>query len=107
MNKIMNETIQNNQNECRDKWTASKKIRHKILNMSTPFCMMDLYKRVNPNKEYDDKLVTWVFNELYDEGLIKYEKLFDDAKGNFVYAFYVIDIYDDEPHILANKLITK
>ena len=95
------------QNECRDKWTASKKIRKKILNISVPFCMMDLYKIVNPNEEYDKKLVTWVFNELYEEGLIKYEKLFDETKGNLGYAFCVVNVYNDEPHILANKLIIK
>lgn len=50
------------------------KIRHAILSMEKPFCISDLFSRMAQYGIEDRKLILQVLDELYDEGVIKYQK---------------------------------
>lgn len=50
-------------------------IRKAIIEMEEPFCKVDLLSRLEKQGFENKGLIIEVFNEMFDEGLIKYEKV--------------------------------
>jgi hypothetical protein len=50
-------------------------IRKAILEMDKPFCLIDLYRRLEKIGVTDRGLILRVLDELYEEGLIEYDKI--------------------------------
>ena len=72
--------------------TARTQIRYTILKMKKPFCISDLFFRLEKNGFTDRELIIQVLDELYDEGLIDYCKLtgtVDDPDSSSGWAFRV------------------
>ena len=67
-------------------------IRYAILQMKKPFCIADLYFRLEQQGFCDRELMLQVLDELYDEGLIDYCKqtgIVDEADPGYRWAFQV------------------
>lgn len=67
-------------------------IRCAILKMKKPFCIADLYFRLEKQGFRDRELMLQVLDELYDEGLIDYCKqsgIVDDPSAGSKWAFQV------------------
>ena len=65
-------------------------IRKEILEQVTPFCISDLYDRLEQKELYNKRLIMIVLNELYDEGLVEYKKILPPTNSNSGYAFLII-----------------
>ena len=63
-------------------------IRAMILNQIEPFCIQDLYNRIEKEKTADHGLILKALDEFYDCDLISYERL-PEKSGNTEYAFVV------------------
>ena len=65
-------------------------IRFSIMKMEKPFCISDLFYRLERNGITDRELIIQVLDELYDEGLIDYCKLRGFVDGSSSeWAFHV------------------
>lgn len=51
------------------------KIRGEILDMPYPFCMINLYMRLEEKGYTDRELINSVLNEMYDEGVVCYDEV--------------------------------
>lgn len=65
-------------------------IRKEIMAMNKPFCLIDLYLRLEKVGITDRESILTVLDELYDEGLVEYakiegmtDKLHDEVKWAF------------------------
>ena len=68
------------------------KIRYTILKMEKPFCISDLFYRLEGNGFFDRELILQVLDELYDEGMIDYCRMsgvVDDPNVASKWAFRV------------------
>ena len=81
-------------------YATKKEIRKIILDQTKPFCISDLYIRIEKIKPANRGLILEVLNEIYDEGLILYVKL-PKKIGNTNYAF-VVD--NDNINVKGNVL---
>lgn len=52
-------------------------IRKAILEMEKPFCKVDLLSRLQKQGFENKGLIIEIFNEMFEEGLIKYERITD------------------------------
>ena len=66
-------------------------IRNRILSQTKPFCLVDLNNRVNKNNDADKGLIMDELDQLYDAGLIEYDKVVSEDKGFNGYAFQVVN----------------
>ncbi|MBQ7240662.1 MAG: hypothetical protein IJS56_04390 [Bacilli bacterium] len=66
-------------------------IRHRILSQTKPFCLVDLNNRINKNNDADKGLIIDELDQLYDAGLIEYDKVVSEDKGFSGYAFQVVN----------------
>ena len=53
--------------------SAMQAIRKAIIQMEKPFCKADLINRLKKQGFENKGLIIEIFNEMFDEGLIKYE----------------------------------
>lgn len=58
-----------------DEMENVRNIRREILAMDKPFCLTDLYSRLERKGITDRGLILRILDELYDEGLIEYDKI--------------------------------
>lgn len=72
------------------KQATKLEIRKMILDQTEPFCINDLYIKIENIIPANRGLILDVLNEIYDEGLIIYVKL-PKKTGNTNYAFIVDD----------------
>ena len=75
-----------------------KEIRCLILNQE-PFCLTDIYNRINSDQKYDNGLILVVIDELFEEGLLSYKKLYAEDQANFGYAYVV-----NKPKVKTKKI---
>ena len=71
-----------------EKQATRQEIRKMIMSQSKPFCLIDLYRRIEVIKPANRSLVLDVLDQLYLEGLVTYEQL-SQRMGNTDYAFFV------------------
>ena len=71
-----------------EKQATKQEIRKIIMNQSKPFCLIDLYRRIESAKPANRGLILEVLDELYMEGLVEYAKL-AQKMGNTEWAFVV------------------
>ena len=71
-----------------EKQTTKQEIRKIIMNQSKPFCLIDLYRRIESAKPANRGLILEVLDELYMEGLVEYAQL-AQKMGNTEWAFVV------------------
>ena len=71
-----------------EKQATRQEIRKMIMSQSKPFCLIDLYRRIEVIKPANRSLVLDVLDQLYLEGLVTYEQL-SQRMGNTDYAFVV------------------
>lgn len=67
-------------------------IRFTILEMEKPFCISDLFFRLEKDGFKDRELILQVLDELYDEGLVNYCKMngiVDNPDSSSGWAFQV------------------
>ena len=66
-------------------------VRKIILGMKKPFCISDLLSRLKEKGIYDSALIIQVLNELYEEGLVDYDRKSGmvDEPDSSEWAFYV------------------
>lgn len=55
--------------------SARPAIRRAIIQMEKPFCTADLISRLKKQGFENKGLILEIFNEMFDEGLITYEKV--------------------------------
>ena len=84
------------------KLATKLEIRKMILNQIEPFCINDLYNRIEKIKPVNRGLILQVLNEIYDEGLILYVRL-PEKIGNTNYAFVV----DNKTINIKEKILQK
>ena len=61
-----------------------------ILKQKEPFCLTDIAIRLKNNDGITDEgLVLKVLNDMYEEGLVGYEKVTTEDRGNAGWAFVV------------------
>lgn len=69
--------------------TNRKEIRKAILAQSKPFCTQDLICRLQKEGITNKRMILDVLDELFDEGLVKYDKVSTDSKEETQYAFFI------------------
>ena len=71
-----------------EKQATKQEIRKMIMSQSKPFCLIDLYARIEMIKPANRSLVLEVLDQLYLEGLVEYAHL-AQKMGNTEWAFVV------------------
>lgn len=70
--------------------TTRIKLRNAILDMETPFCLTDLYYHMEKKGFTDRKMILQVLDELYDDGLIVYDRVKETVDApDMMWAFCV------------------
>ena len=72
--------------------TVRVKVRMAILGMDKPFCITDLFLRLEEHGITDREIILSVLDELYDEGFINYDRVngtVDDTNNNASWAFKI------------------
>lgn len=72
--------------------SARSAIRKAIIEMEKPFCVADLLSRLKKQGIENKGLILEILNEMFDEGLIKYEKItgrVDEVFPNGGWAFKI------------------
>lgn len=59
--------------------SARSVVRKAIIEMEKPFCKADLLSRLKKQGFENEGLIIDIFNEIFDEGLITYEKVASNA----------------------------
>lgn len=65
------------------------KVRKAILSQTTPFCITDLICRLNQKGLKNTGIILNALDELFDAGIVKYDKVATHLDGREIYAFYV------------------
>lgn len=81
-----------------EKQATKQEIRKMIMNQSKPFCLIDIYRRIENVKPANRALILEVLDELYLEGLVNYVQL-AQKMGNTEWAFAV-----DNDNMILNKV---
>ena len=71
-----------------EKQATKQEIRKIIMNQSKPFCLIDLYRRIEIIKPANRSLVLEVLDQMFLEGLVDQIQL-SQRMGNTDYAFVV------------------
>ena len=70
-----------------------KRVWKAILNQTKPFCITDLFNRLEKQSITDKKLIMQVLNEQFEAGLVSYGQVMQESEKEFpeqsIYAFYV------------------
>ncbi len=65
------------------------KVRKAILSQTTPFCITDLICRLNQKGLKNTGIILNVLDELFNVGIVKYDKVATRSDGTEIYAFYI------------------
>ena len=77
-----------------EKQATRQEIRKMIMSQSKPFCLIDLYRRIETIKPANRSLVLEVLDQMFLEGLVDQIQL-SQRMGNTDYAFFVDNDFMD------------
>lgn len=70
--------------------SEDRKIRKAIQGMTIPFCISDLLYRLKEKGLQNKGLILRVLDDMYDEGLVRYDHIATCLDGEKLYAFYIM-----------------
>ena len=64
-------------------------IRKEILAQEKPFCIEDLISRLEKKGITNKRLILYILDEMYKEGLVKHGKVSIEDSTDEIFAFYI------------------
>ena len=68
---------------------SKREVRRALQAQTKPFCIVDLISRLEQKGFTDRSIILSELDELYDEGVVGYDRITTHTDGKEVYAFFI------------------